>query len=162
MQCKEIDIDGRYTILENGDVIGLDGKTILKGSISHKGYRLYRLKTPNGMRTFSAHRLVAWEFLDDYTVELQVDHKDRDKLNNNKSNLRMVTNSENQLYAIELGKKPANQKKVGKYSIDNVLIEEFDNGKLASLSVGRKDQSNVLRCCRGQRPTAFGFIWKFH
>ena len=162
MKAKEHNIKDGYKIMKDGTIIGIKSKKPLSQYKNHRGYRYVRLSTKDGnMANFTVHRLVAWKYINDYSIDKQVDHIDGNKDNNDVSNLRMVTNSENQLHAIKLGKKPANQKRVGKYSLDGELLEEFDNGKLAALSVGKKDQSNILRVCRGGRPSAFGFIWKF-
>ena len=50
---------------------------------------------------FKVHRLVAKYFLKEYSDELQVNHKDGNKLNNNVLNLEMVDRRENIRHAIE-------------------------------------------------------------
>ena len=69
---------------------------ILKGSISKKGYRQYGLSCSckNLSRTYLAHQLVAIVFMNHTpsgNTGLIIDHIDSDKLNNNVTNLRLVT-----------------------------------------------------------------------
>lgn len=55
----------------------------------------HRLKI--GHSQLTSHRLVAQAWLPDYSEDLQVDHIDGNRSNNHPSNLRMVTNSQNQM-----------------------------------------------------------------
>jgi hypothetical protein len=84
-----------YLISSNGRVKSYrNGKEkILKGSISVSGYKQYQL---NG-RTYGAHQIVAMAYLD-YTpcgMSIVVDHIDTNKLNNNVSNLRLLSHRDN-------------------------------------------------------------------
>ena len=71
---------------------------ILKGSV--KGKRGYRSCGING-KNYSHHRLIyklhnpEWDITDTSSLN-QIDHIDRNKLNNNIDNLRVVTATENQ------------------------------------------------------------------
>jgi len=164
MYMKQINLNQCYTVSPTGEIHSLlfNKSKLRKTHLSHKGYLVFRGLNSNGViESFSVHRLVAKKYLPNFSNKLQVDHIDGNKLNNHYSNLRMVSNSKNQLNAVRLGKQPANQKRVGKFSLNGDLLQIYPNGKEASKSVGRNDQSNVLRCCRHIRPTAFKFIWEF-
>jgi hypothetical protein len=71
------------------------------GCVNPQGYRRIRL----GARQWFAHRLVFlfhnpdWD-ISDGTVNNAIDHRDRDKLNNDIANLRMATNGENQYNSV--------------------------------------------------------------
>ncbi len=161
---KRISISSIYEVLSNGDIIshGKGKPILLKGAVTAKGYIKHQLVNEDGVKEmYYAHRVVASQHLPDFSNALQVDHKDAVKTNNNVSNLRMVTNSENQLHAVAMGKKPSNAKRIGKYTKDGVtLLEEFDNGTLAGEAMG-KCSANILRSCRNAGRKAFGFKWKF-
>jgi len=77
------------------------------------------------------HRLVAKAFLQNYTEDLQVDHKDNDKTNNNLSNLRMVTNSDNSRNVLKsVGVHKSFDKKSGTYHYVAQWVD--DTGKKRS------------------------------
>lgn len=62
------------------------------GNLHHTGYRRIMIKG----KLYLVHRLIAETFLENIENKPQVDHIDHDKSNNDVSNLRWVTNTENQ------------------------------------------------------------------
>jgi hypothetical protein len=71
---------------------------VLKGKITTGGHLqvcLYDDATDKSKYKL-VHRLIAQAYLPDYSEDLQVDHIDRCRTNNNISNLRMATHAENQ------------------------------------------------------------------
>jgi len=68
---------------------------IIGGSILNRGYRYFQINR-NGKRTnYLFHHLVAEQFIGERPEGLVIDHIDRDKLNNNISNLRYVSQNIN-------------------------------------------------------------------
>jgi len=93
-------VDGfsRYTICADGNVINDEMKTVLKGTIYNRGYRIYNIKNDEGVKKkMLGHRLVALALIPNPDQKEMVDHIDRNRLNNNINNLRWVTNGENQI-----------------------------------------------------------------
>ncbi len=71
-----------------------------KLSVTHKGYLKVMLTDKNGVRKGRfVHRLVASCFINE--SELQVNHKDKNKQNNNVGNLEYVTNRQNVIHSID-------------------------------------------------------------
>lgn len=81
-----------YTINVNGDVTNNKG-LILKPWLDN-GYKRIGLCNENGKKFFLLHRLIAINFIDNPNNYETVDHVDRDRLNNNISNLRWASYSQ--------------------------------------------------------------------
>jgi hypothetical protein len=68
----------------------------VKGSVLNRGYRYFQIKRDKRTNYFF-HHLVAKCFISDRPEGLVIDHIDRNKLNNNVSNLRYTTQKENMI-----------------------------------------------------------------
>jgi hypothetical protein len=76
---------------------------VLKPAIDGNGYQRVGLSVDEKLVTFKVHRLVASVFCENINNLNEVNHKDGNKLNNNKENLEWVTRSENVLHAFRSG-----------------------------------------------------------
>lgn len=92
-----------YIIDENGNVFNTITNKYLSGSISEQGYRYYRLSKNNKKKMVYAHRLVAETFLDNPNNLPVVNHIDGNKINNNVTNLKWASYSDNAKHAYNTG-----------------------------------------------------------
>ena len=83
-----------YEVSNLGNVRNIKTKKLLKPRID-SGYHRVHLYILGKISTKLVHRLVACTFLDNPEDKPCVDHKDNNRLNNNLSNLRFATRSEN-------------------------------------------------------------------
>lgn len=94
--------EGLYEILEDGRVWGLKRRKFLKPGLTGRKGNQYRSPClcKDGIQDKpKIHRLVALHFIrspDPVTIR-EVDHRDRNRENNTRDNLRWVTHSENMM-----------------------------------------------------------------
>ena len=104
MEFKLIELfNNKLKVFENGKVLTL-GKRMnkgeyyeMKGGISNKGYKCLQLCFEGKYKKYLVHRIIALTFLNlDFEDKKQIiDHKNRDKLDNQVSNLRLVSQQQN-------------------------------------------------------------------
>ena len=145
-----------WVATEDGDVYRFDKRLmqVVKAStyVNKKGYEVTSLQG----KQYYVHRLVAEMYLDTWNPDLQVNHKDGNKLNNRADNLEMVTNQQNRDHAIKLGlvNNKGSSNGNSKLSEENVMFireSALPTGKLATqFGVNRKTISRV-RYGRGWR-----------
>lgn len=70
------------------------------------GYNYVQLRKNNVPKKHKVHRLIAQTFLNNYSENLQVNHKNGIKTDNKIENLEMVTLKQNIRHSIETGLKP--------------------------------------------------------
>jgi len=93
-----------YDVRKDGKVFNKNTGKEVKFPIDHKGYMKTRLYTPlsvnkDGRKPYRLHRLIALIYLDNYSADLQVNHKNGIKTDNRVENLEMVTCRENMLHS---------------------------------------------------------------
>ena len=106
--------EGLYQISNRGEVKSFKGVNprILKPGVNSGGYPCVDLRKDKKRINKRIHRLVAEAFLGDWDESKQVDHIDRDPLNNHIDNLRIASNSQNQRNGISYKRSSSKYKNV--------------------------------------------------
>ena len=86
-----------YIIASDGRIFNKKTKRELNGAYLRNGYHSVQLMIDGKPKSFMTHRLVAEMFCDNPNNYEIVEHIDRNKYNNNYTNLRWVDNSTNML-----------------------------------------------------------------
>ena len=95
-EWKQIIDYPNYSISNLGNVRNDKTGRILKLSLNTKGYYQVNLCNNSKSKRLIIHRLVGIYFIEKKDEKYEIDHIDRNKINNHYTNLRWVTRSENQ------------------------------------------------------------------
>jgi len=87
-----------YTVYANGDILGKWGKKMLKPSKNKGGYLYVNICNDKKYHKMSVHRIVALCYIENPDNKPEVDHiLCKEKTNNNVSNLRWATRTEQEI-----------------------------------------------------------------
>ena len=172
---REIKQSNKY--FKKGDILTVS----TWGQVKCNG-KLYKCPIKNGYYYLCGkplHRIVAELFIPGWYEKCEIDHKDRNRLNNMVTNLLIgdhKTNMNNPLTRQhmrecqrEAKKNPltiqhhiesSHKKAVLQYTLDNKFIAEYVSINEASRQTKIPD-SNIIKCCQHKRKYAGGYIWKY-
>lgn len=124
---------------------------ILKSSINNKGYLQVCLTKNNKKHTKKIHRLVAESFIPNPNNLSQINHKDKNKQNNNITNLEWCGCEYNVNYSLA---KPILQYK------SNKLVKEWKSISQIQKTLGYST-SFISKCCKHKCKQAYGYTWEY-
>lgn len=157
MENEFVDIigyEGKYKIDRNGNIFSMRTKKILKQSLAGKGYLKVCLGNGNGeIKGKYIHRLLAIQFIPNPENLPEIDHIDRNKLNNNLDNLRWVsceTNTRNQDKIINNGNISIMKRKNGDYYVAEYSIDYYT--RINKCSYDLEVCENFIKECRIKYP----------
>lgn len=152
-------IETFYSVSDLGRIRNDSKNTFLEGSISTNGYRMVHLRYRID-KNCSVHRLVAKAFKPHKDMDdLQINHKDGNKLNNAIDNLEWSTALENMRHSFEMGLQPKRMRECHQYTLEGDYIQSFTNSGEAA-KVLDLDVSNIFRCVTEEQFIYAGFQFK--
>ena len=131
---------------------------IMSLQTNKKGYQFVLLRTPSNERRFyQVHRLVMLTFCPiENSNDLEVNHKDENKTNNNLENLEWITGLENKRYGTAIERSHQKQRMKILCVETNIIYNSMAE---ASQQTGI-NYGNISSCCNGRLLTAGDFHWK--
>ena len=152
-----------YSITSDGDVIShkFGRDKILKPIHNRKGYLKINLYNYDNYKKVFIHRLVLLAFDEGYSEDLETNHIDEDKENNNYKNLEWVTCKQNNNHGTgNIRRAKTISKSVTQLTLEGKLIKKWESATEAQRK-GNFDRSSISRACLGKLKTSGGFKWRF-
>lgn len=151
----------RIEVMKNGVARPRAGR-IIKPSIKANGYYCFHFSIKGKTKEASVHRMVADAFIPNPLKLPCVNHKDRNKLNNNVENLEWCTYRYNSMYqgARERAVETRNCRKVKQFSKEGEFIMEHKSEAAAAKAMGLS-VGNLSSTLHGLQKTFGGYIWRY-
>lgn len=167
---KPIENFYNYEVSSLGNVRNIKRGKMMKLNIKG-GYCNISLTNEIEKKTFKVHRLVALAFLENSENKSDVNHKDKNKLNNKLVNLEWMTTTENNMHRC-LGIKIKCNKNKPVFRMDKTsgeILEQYnsiqDAGNWATTNNYTKNshigRNAIGNCLTGNSKSAYGFIWQY-
>lgn len=149
-----------YEVSSLGRVRNIKTGRFLQGQITKNGYKLIHLRMDVN-KTCSLHRLVLCTFQPiDNMENLQVNHKDGNKQNNNLENLEWVTAKENIRHSFKTGLQKYESKEIFQYDLKGNFIKKWVNASEIQEQLGFS-LSTILRSAKCGKSKAFNYMWRY-
>ena len=166
----EVSFNSRYIVYDNGEVWSKDNKycknqyaksRLLKTRINNSGYKEVRLYNPDTKKykVITVHRLVAMHFVSGYKDNLEINHKDGNKLNNHCTNLEWVSSSVNKIHRILMTNSYGCMKKLKSISGENSYETITFNSTREAERAGYNRR--LIRKAIKTQNLYKGYIWKY-
>ncbi len=152
-----------YSVSNIGRVKSHISNRILKPLLRKTGYLEICLYKNKRKKYYLLHRVVAETFLEPIEGANEINHIDGDKTNNCIENIEWSTRKQNLQHAYENGlrKDDVSPKRIKCYPKDNKSKVIFFNSIYQAARKLKISQGNICMVCKGRRPTASGYIFKY-
>ena len=129
--------------------------------IDVNGYICIALSKNGRVKRFLFHRMKADLYIPKVEGKNYVNHINGRKSDFSLSNLEWCTASENNQHAFYTGLNiPYNKLQIIQISLSGDIINYYNSIRDAERITGVQNQ-NITKCCKNQRKTAGGFIWRY-
>lgn len=164
-----------YDVSTFGNVRNNKTNNMLKPALNSSGYLRCNLSNQHGNKTITIHKLVALCFIINIHNKPTVNHKDRNKINNNVNNLEWATYLEQNLHKRKSTKLRRHALKILRICCEsNITLETYNSLMLASVWViennlskakknGYKSVMSKISAVINKKTncnTSFGYKWK--
>ena len=153
----------KYEIFPDGRIWSYVRNKWLKPALDTKGYYHINLSdNDNNVKNYYLHRII-YEAVTGQPIpeDLQVNHINEVKTDNRFENLNLMTCKENVNWGTHNERvAKALSKSVEQYDLEGNLIQVWSSVSEVQRQLGF-DIGHIADCCRGERKTHKGFIWKF-
>lgn len=166
--CRESLIDfSNYIIYEDGRIYSRFYHRFFKGTKQANGYLQVKMLCKDGVRRpFGIHRVIWFHFNGDIPENLQVNHKDENKLNNAITNLNLLTPQDNSNWGTRNERLKDARTNDQRFSKKIIRINPLDGEikEYPSLRQAERDGFNrgcIKRCVDGVQEKSMGYVWKY-
>ncbi len=159
-----------YSVSNFGNVMNSKTNKIMKLN-SKGGYYHITLKNDKNRKYLLVHRIVALAFIENPENKPEVNHKNKNKLDNNINNLEWVTKKENlQHKSIGLNYKTNRNKNIFRLdSKTDSILEEYNSIEDAGIwalnneftKTSHNGRNSISNCLNGLSNKAYGFKWQY-
>ena len=148
-----------YQISKKGEVYNLKTKNWLKGQISKNGYHTFLIVTSEGKKRLYCHRMVMETYSPRIDMKnLEVNHIDGNKTNNNFLNLEWLTSSENKYHAHTNGLYSSTKSIYG-FNDKLEIVVQFNSIREASRILNCSESIISQSCHSNPKIKAKGYYW---
>jgi hypothetical protein len=169
-EWREIKDFPNYSVSNSGNILNTKTNKMMKLN-KKSGYYHISLTNNTNKKSLLVHRLVAMAFIPNPENKSDVNHKDKDKLNNNLSNLEWMTRKENNSHKSQtlVYKSNKNKPLLRIDSDTNEIIEKYDSIELAGIwacnnhhtKTTHNGRNAIGNCVNGLSKCAYGFKWEY-
>jgi len=169
-EWREIKDFPNYSVSNSGNILNTKTNKMMKLN-KKSGYYHISLTNNTNKKSLLVHRLVAMAFIPNPENKSDVNHKDKDKLNNNLSNLEWMTRKENNSHKSQtLVYKSNKNKPILRIDSDSSeIIEKYDSIELAGIwafnnhltKTTHNGRNAIGNCVNGLSKRAYGFEWEY-
>jgi len=153
--------EGLYQVSNTGKVKSVRMNHLMHPTLA-RGYYYLKLRGTDGKdKSFPVHRLVALAFIQNLHGYNCVNHIDENKLNNNADNLEWCTLSYNFNYGTARERQGIScGKPVKQITVTGYHIATYCSAEIAA-RINHIDSSSIHKCCKNERDSAGGFVWRY-
>ena len=146
-------IFSNYKIDKYGNIINRHNK-LLRPQLLNKYHAVHLTEDGGDRISYLIHRLTALTFIKNLKNHPVVNHKDKNKLNNNVDNLEWCT--------IKYNNQHGHGRKVNQIDLKtNKIIKTYNSVSEAYDFFGKKYSRSIARACDGTQKTAYKFKWQY-